>query len=183
MSEGIGPETHLARLRFLFGGGRGIGQIGASSSSQFGANQVSGKAGAKEAAIDQGDFAFLERPACVRKVAFDALAHERSFVRVGENRVEGCFDVMIGDPAGAKFPRDAETALSAGLRVLARVVQSEVRVVEVFLFAKTRDNGPDGFLLFDKTLEVRLHFVNGVPAAHQGSQRRSVEVFARDDFA
>src|SRR5262249_5812702 len=120
--------------------------------------------------------------ACMGKVAFEAFAQERSFVRVAENRVEGCFDVMIGDAAGAKFPRDAETALSAGLGVLPRVVGSEFRVVEVILFAKTRDNGPDGVLLLDKTLEVLLHFVNGVRAAHQGSQRRSVEFFAGDDF-
>ena len=116
-------------------------------------------------------------------MAFEALADEGGFVCVGEDGIEGGFDVAVGDAASAEFSRDAESSLAAGLRVLASIIERELCVVEVILFAEARNYGCDGFFVLGAAREIFLHFVDRVGPAHQRTERGGVKLLVGGRFA
>ena len=84
--------------------------------------------------------------------------------------------MLVRDAAAAEFARDAEFALAALLRMDARVVSRVTSVVEILKFFEFLEHAADVFFVFGASREVFAHFVDGVRAAHQGSQRGGVKV-------
>lgn len=139
--------TLASESGFEVGGVGQIGEIAVGDAAQLGANDVRGKAGAKQAAVKRRNLALTERAADMRKMPPEARANRRRFVRFREDGIEGGFDVAIGDSAAAQFARDAEASLAARLRVLAGVFEREASIVEITLLAKARNDGGNGLFV------------------------------------
>lgn len=143
--------------------------------AKLGADNVRGETGAEEAAIERSDFALVESAAKMRKAAFYTRADQSGFVRFREDSLQGSFDVTVGNAARSQFARDAEASLAPQFCVLIRVVERVAGVVQIFQFAQARNDRRNGFFVFGAAVEVVLHFVDGVGAAHQGAERGGVE--------
>src|ERR1051325_1389493 len=77
-----------------------IGNVFAKSGFEFAADDVGGEAGAEEAAVEGGEFLFIEFAAEGAQFAVDALADDCGLVGVLSRFFEGGFDVTVGDSAG-----------------------------------------------------------------------------------
>jgi hypothetical protein len=162
---------------------RNIPNVGASRSAQFSANDVAGKTGAEQAAIHRSDLAPVQRARQVRKMAFEALADQRDLIRICEDCFQRGLDVAVRNSAPAQFSRNAKPSLAPCLRVLARVIERELRVVEVIPFPQMRDHGRNCFLVLRPSRQIFLHFVDRVRAPHQSPQRRSIKLLFGGQYA
>src|ERR1700683_1998305 len=90
----------LKRRLYLFGF-RQVGKGAAGDAAEFGADDVCGKTGAEEAAVQRSDFALVERAADMSEFALDAGADRGGFVGFGEHGVERGVDVGVVHAAGA----------------------------------------------------------------------------------
>ena len=151
--------------------------------AELGADDVGGEAGGEKGAVERGEFFFVERAARLRELALQARADERGFVGFGENGIERGFDVAVRDAADAELAGDAETSLAAGLRVAAGIVESEFSIVEIILLSEACYDRSDEIFLLGAALEILLHFMNGVRAAHQCTQSGGVEILLSGELA
>ena len=119
----------------------------------------------------------------MRELPFEALADQRNLVCVSEGGVERRLDVTVGNAASAQLAGDAKTSLAAQLRMVAREVERVTRIVKISLFAKPRDHDRNQVFVVGSALEILLHLVNRMRAAHQRAQRGSVEVLLGGKFA
>lgn len=148
------------------------------------ADDVGGKAGAKEAAVERGGLFFVERPAAeAPQLALDAGFYERGFVRFGENGGERGFNVTVRHAAGAEFAGDAEFSLMAILRMSAGEVAGVASVIEIIQFAQFLQDGVGVVFVFGTQGEIFLHFVHGMGAAHQCASGRGVKASLGGKFA
>jgi hypothetical protein len=153
-----------------------FGEIIARNAAELGADDVRGKAGAQQAAIERGKLALVEGAADAGQAPLEAGANEIGFIGLGENGGEGRLDMTVGNAAGAQFAGDTKASLAAGLRVLAGVVERVAGIVEIFLLAKARDDPGNELVAFGAASEIVAHFVNRVGAPHEGAKRGGVEL-------
>jgi len=87
---------------------RGFGGAGAGDGADFGADDVRREAGAEKARVERGDFALVERTADVREAAFQASTNQAGLVGLGEDCVDGSFDIPVGNPTRPELTCNAE---------------------------------------------------------------------------
>ena len=150
---------------------------------EFGANDVGGEARGQEAAIKRSELALVDLAANVGKPALEACADERGFVSLRENGIEGGFDVAVGDAAAAKIASDAITSLTAQPGVVTCELEGVTRVVEIIQLTQARDHGGDQVFVFSVALEVLLHLVDRMRAAHQSTLRGHFELMLGSELA
>lgn len=152
--------------------------------TQLSADDVGGKAGAEEAAVERGRLFFVERPAAeAPQLALDAGFYERGFVRFGENGGERGFDVAVRNAADAEFAGDAKFSLMAILRMSAGEVAGVAGIVEIIQFAQFLQDGVGVVFFFGAQSEIFLHLVHGMCAAHQCASGRGVKAGLGGEFA
>ena len=170
-----------------------------SDGFQFAADDVGGKAGAKEAAIEGGELLLVEigTLATHLKVAatfaagsakgaqltFDALADESGFVGGLGDFVEGGFDVAIGNSTGAEVARDAKLALLSPLGAVAGELGGVAGVVDVAVLLEARHHVLYQRGVIAAALERLLHFMDGMRAAHEDFDGGVVEGGFRVELA
>lgn len=144
--------------------------------AQFRADDIGGKAGAQQAAVERRDLPLVELAADMRKAALEARADRCGFVRFGERRIERSFNMAIGNAPAAKLARDAVTSLAAQLGVPMRIVEGVASIVEIIEFTKASDDRRNQIFILGAPIEILLHLVNRVRTAHQRAQSRCVQL-------
>jgi hypothetical protein len=178
-------QTELEKWK-LDGAGRfirEIGEVAVGDPLELGANDVRREARGEEAAIERGELALVELAAKVREPALEAGPDERGFVGLGEDGVERSFDVAIRDTTGAEVTSDPVASLTAQAGVVTSVLESVARVIEIIQLTETGNHRGNQVFVFGAAVEVLLHLVNRVRAAHQGALRGHVELVFGGEFA
>ena len=165
---------------------RGVGEIGevaVGDAFELGADDVGGETRGQQAAIKRSELALVELTAQVREPALEACTDERGFVSLDEDGFQGRFDVSVGDAAGAEIASDAVAPLTAQPSVVSGVLESVTPVVEVIQLAQARDDRRNQLFIFRAALEVLLHLVDRMRAAHQCALCGHVELMLGREFA
>jgi len=159
----------------LFGGGIDFGDVFAGERAKFAANDVGGKAGTEQTAVEGSDLVLADFASGSAELAFDALTDERGFVGGLGDFVEGGFDVAVGDTAGAEVAGDAEPALFADFGALAGELFGVTGVVDVAGGLEAVHHFFDEGFVVAAALESLLHFMDGMGAAHEDFDGSVVE--------
>ena len=143
--------------------------------AELGADNVGGKTGAQQIAVERGAFLFVERRTELAQAALDARVHQCGLVGFREDGFERCVNVLVLNAADAQFACDAEFSLPPMLRVDASIVPRVSRVVEVLHFFQPLYHFANVLLMFGAAREICAHFVHGIRAAHKAPQGGGVK--------
>jgi len=159
-----------------FGGRVGVGEFFAGDGLDFAADDVGGKAGAQQAAVEGGELFVVEFAAEGAELAVNALADHGGLVVFLRAFVESGFDVLVGDAASAQVAGDAELALAADFGALADELFGVAGVVDEAFALEAVESGFDELVVFGAMRQRLLHFVDGMGAAHQDAGGRGVQL-------
>jgi hypothetical protein len=152
-----------------------FGDFFACEGFQFAADYVSGKARAKEAAVNGTHFVFGDFAAKSAEFAINPLADNGGFVGFFCGFGKCGFNVAVWDTAVTQFTGDAEFALAADFGALAGELFGEAFVVEMAFALEKFNHEFDEFVVVASPAEMLFHFVDGVGAAHESADGSVME--------
>src|SRR6266404_2185005 len=171
------PRGTLLHLHF------GIRHLFSRHRFQFPTHYVRGKPRPQQAPIQGSQLLFVEFPAEGAQLPFDALAHHRTLIRRLGSFVQRRFNMPVRNPSPPQVARNPEFSLLARFRPLPRELLRIPRVIDHPVFFQARHHQLHQQFVVAAPLELFLHFMDGMSAAHQCAHRDIVEFRFRFELA
>jgi hypothetical protein len=144
-----------------------VGEVFAGEGFEFAADDVGGKTGAEQAAVEGSQFAVVDFTAEGTQLALDALSDDGGLVGVLGGFFEGGFDVAVGNATGAEVACHTKLALFSSLGALPGELLGVACVIDVAVLLETGDDFLDEVFVGGATDEGFFHFGDGMRAAHK----------------